>query len=52
MELSTCVSDEDYEAWRRVRIGVIPGERTATVAELRAEDSPDRLPTASALTRC
>jgi mycothiol synthase len=43
MELSPCVTDEDYEAWRAVRIAVLPGERCATVAELRAEDSPSRL---------
>jgi mycothiol synthase len=42
MEITTCVSDADYEAWREVRIEVVPGERTATVAELRAEDSADR----------
>ena len=43
MQLSACVTDEDYEAWRAVRIEVEPGERTATVAELRAQDSPTRL---------
>ena len=43
LELSTCVSDDDYEAWREVRIAVVPGERCDTVAELRAQDSPDRL---------
>jgi mycothiol synthase len=43
MELSVCLTDEDYEAWRRVRIAVVPGERCDTVAEMRAQDSPDRL---------
>ena len=43
MGLSVCVTDEDYEAWRAVRIAVVPGERTDTVAEMRAQDSPSRL---------
>jgi GNAT superfamily N-acetyltransferase len=43
MELSVCVTDEDYEAWRAVRIAVVPGERCDTVAEMRAQDSPSRL---------
>lgn len=43
MELSVCVTDEDYEAWRAVRIAVVPGERCDTVAEMRAGDSPGRL---------
>ena len=43
MELFVCDSDDDYDAWRRVRMAVIPGERTATVAEMREQDSPDRL---------
>jgi GNAT superfamily N-acetyltransferase len=43
MDISVCVTDEDYEAWRRVRMAVVPGERSATVAELRQPDSPDRL---------
>lgn len=42
MEITTCAADDDYEAWRQVRIEVLPGERTETVAELRAEDSADR----------
>jgi GNAT superfamily N-acetyltransferase len=42
MDITTCHTDDDYEAWRQVRIEVVPGERTATVAELRAEDHPDR----------
>jgi GNAT superfamily N-acetyltransferase len=43
VQLSVCVTDEDYEAWRAVRIEVEPRERTDTVAELRAQDTPTRL---------
>jgi mycothiol synthase len=43
VKLSVCVTDDDYEAWREIRIAVEPGERCPTVAELRAEDSAKRL---------
>ena len=43
MKLSVCVTDDDYEAWRAIRIAVVPGERCNTVAELRAQDSSSRL---------
>ena len=43
MELTECVTDADYEAWRAVRIAVVPGERCASVAELREQASPSRL---------
>ncbi len=43
MELSVCVTDDDYEAWRQVRIDVVPGERCDTVAEMRTQDAPTRL---------
>jgi mycothiol synthase len=43
MEITACVTDADYEEWRRVRIAVIPYERTQSLAELRAGDSPERL---------
>ncbi len=43
VEIQRCVSDEDYEAWRSVRIAVMPGERCDTVAELRTQDSETRL---------
>src|SRR5690242_8049751 len=43
MDVVACVTDEDYEAWRRVRIAVVPGERCDTVEELRRQDSSDRL---------
>ena len=43
LEISPCVTDDDLEAWRRVRIAVIPYERTQSVAEIRADDTPERL---------
>jgi mycothiol synthase len=43
LDISTCTTDEDYEAWRRVRIAVIPYERTQSLAELRGDDTPERL---------
>jgi GNAT superfamily N-acetyltransferase len=43
MDISVCVTDADYEEWRRVRMTVVPGERCDTVAELRQHDSPGRL---------
>src|SRR5688572_11091513 len=43
MDLSVCVTDDDYEAWRAVRLAVEPGERCHTVAELRTQDSPVRV---------
>ena len=43
MDITPCVTDEDYEAWRQVRIAVLPYERTASVADLRASESPERL---------
>jgi mycothiol synthase len=43
MELSVCVTDDEYEAWRAVRIAVEPESRCLTVEELRAQDSSDRL---------
>ena len=43
MNVSICVTDDDYEQWRSVRMAVVPGERCQTVAEMRAQDSSDRL---------
>jgi mycothiol synthase len=43
MELSVCVTDDEYEAWRAVRLAVEPGTRTHSIEELRAQDSTDRL---------
>jgi mycothiol synthase len=37
------VTDEDLEAWRQVRIAILPNERTASVDELRGMASPERL---------
>lgn len=36
-------TDEDLEAWRRVRLVVLPYERCATVSELRGMQRPGRL---------
>ncbi|TDW21596.1 GNAT family N-acetyltransferase [Kribbella kalugense] len=41
--IRTAVTDADYEAWRAVRIAVLPYERCPTVAELRDLDRPGRL---------
>lgn len=43
MEIVQCVTDDDYEEWRSVRIAVIPYERTQSVAEMRVRDSAERL---------
>ena len=43
MDLSVCVTDEQYDAWRAVRLVVEPGSRTQSLEEIRAEDSPERL---------
>ena len=43
MDITQCVTDADYEDWRRVRIAVVPYERTQSMEELRAADSPERL---------
>jgi GNAT superfamily N-acetyltransferase len=39
----TATTDADYEAWRAVRIAVLPYERCPTVAEMRELDRPRRL---------
>lgn len=36
-------SDADHEAWRQVRMAVLPGERCDTTEELRRAAAPDRL---------
>jgi GNAT superfamily N-acetyltransferase len=41
--LRPCESDADLEAWRRVRIAVVPYERTDSVEELRRSASAERL---------
>jgi len=43
MDVSVCVTDDDYEQWRAVRMAVVPYERCNTVAEMRAQDSADRV---------
>jgi mycothiol synthase len=43
LDISPCVTDDDLEAWRRVRIAVIPYERTQSIAEIRADETPERL---------
>jgi mycothiol synthase len=43
LDISPCVSDDDLEEWRRVRIAVIPYERTQSIAEIRADETPERL---------
>ena len=43
MELTVCMTDDDLEAWRAVRIAVEPGDRCPTVAELRAMESSSTL---------
>ena len=36
-------TDADLEAWRSVRLAVLPDERAMTVAQMRAAETPDRL---------
>lgn len=43
LEITPCTTDTDLEEWRRVRIAVVPYERTQSVAELRAAHTPERL---------
>ena len=43
MELTVCVTDDEYEAWRAVRLAVEPESRTLSLEEMRAADSPERL---------
>ncbi|GAA5116754.1 hypothetical protein GCM10023339_26170 [Alloalcanivorax gelatiniphagus] len=37
-EIIPCTTDEDYEAWRSVRIAVVPYERCDSAAELQRQD--------------
>ncbi|WP_410791559.1 GNAT family N-acetyltransferase [Kribbella sp. C-35] len=41
--IRTAITDADYEAWRAVRIAIMPYERCPSVAELRDLDRPGRL---------
>ena len=36
-------TDADYEAWRAVRIAVVPHERASSVAEIRAAETPEQV---------
>jgi mycothiol synthase len=36
-------SDADLEAWRQVRLAVLPDERTATVEEMRRAETPEQI---------
>src|SRR6266550_2671650 len=38
IELRTCETDADLEAWRRVRMAIVPNERTSSVEELSFRD--------------
>ncbi|MGH3396523.1 MAG: hypothetical protein ACRDPO_17715 [Streptosporangiaceae bacterium] len=35
-------SDEDYAAWRQVRLAVVPNERVDSVEDLRAQAGPQQ----------
>jgi mycothiol synthase len=41
--IRTAITDADYQAWRGVRIAVLPYERCPSVAEMREFDRPGRL---------
>jgi GNAT superfamily N-acetyltransferase len=43
IRIRTAESDADLEAWRRVRMVVVPNERAPSVDELRRVETPDRL---------
>lgn len=43
IQVRPAITDADYEAWRAVRIAVVPNERCPSVAELREFDRPERL---------
>jgi hypothetical protein len=36
IDVREATTDAELEAWRRVRLAVLPGERCKTVAEMRA----------------
>jgi GNAT superfamily N-acetyltransferase len=43
IELRPAETDEDLEAWRQVRLAVLPNERTETLAEIRSSPRGRRL---------
>jgi len=43
LELRPVVTDDDLEAWRQVRIAVLPNERTDSIEQLRRMATPEQL---------
>jgi mycothiol synthase len=43
IELRRAESDDELDQWRRVRMAVLPNERTVTVEELRSQSTADTL---------
>lgn len=43
IEIYPVETDEDLEAWRQVRIAILPNERTSTVEEIRRAETPEQL---------
>ena len=43
IDLRVAETDDQLEAWRRVRIAIVPNERTDSVEELRQSASDERL---------
>lgn len=43
IEIRRAETDHDLEAWRAVRIAVLPNERTASVEDLRGSATPEQL---------
>ncbi|GAA1933168.1 GNAT family N-acetyltransferase [Nocardioides hwasunensis] len=41
LDISPCVTDADYEAWRSVRIAVVPYELCPSVEDLRRQDEKE-----------
>lgn len=43
IEIRQAVTDADYEAWRQVRLAVLPNEQALAVEHMRRQDAPPRL---------
>jgi GNAT superfamily N-acetyltransferase len=43
IEIRPAETDADLEAWRQIRIAVLPNERASTVEEMRRADTPEQL---------
>ena len=43
IDIRPAQTDADLEAWRQVRIAVLPNERASTVEEMRRADTPEQL---------